>query len=380
MSLANSPWAKKYKDLHNTSLTSYVGFSSKPIIKWQLASDSQIVIDANNVIYTSTYDSVNSCYCINAINKEDGSIKWTYDFTGSYEEPYGTPSIDSTDVLYIGTDQNYLYAINISDGSLKWKYLAGDTIEGTSTIASDGTIYFNCDDKYLYAVNSDGTLKWKYYLDLNNVNEPPAIADDGTIYDTSPDGIIAINSDGTLKWSYNSGCGTLYTINSDGIIYYGVYNDGVYAINPDGTLKWKFTETFGGYTTTIYNRALDINNSLIYCAADNYENGYWSWYLYAIDISGAKQWEYNIDVSHSIMVIDDNGILYVGQDDASGGGGHIYALDKNGNILWTFAMSGQYNSVQALNSEKTLYVRSGGYLYALEGEKLARPFGFFNFF
>ncbi|MDN5325305.1 MAG: hypothetical protein PWP02_1024, partial [Thermosipho sp. (in: thermotogales)] len=50
--------------------------------------------------------------------------------------------------------------------------------DSSPAIGADGTIYVGSDDDYLYAINPDGSLKWKIY----GINNSPAIDSDGTIY------------------------------------------------------------------------------------------------------------------------------------------------------------------------------------------------------
>ena len=68
-----------------------------------------------------------------------------------------------------------------SDGTLKWSYLTGEDIDSSPAISLDGTIYVGSYDNYLYALNPDGTLKWRY-LTGGAVTSSPAISLDGTIY------------------------------------------------------------------------------------------------------------------------------------------------------------------------------------------------------
>ena len=53
------------------------------------------------------------------------------------------------------------FAINVSsgNGSLKWKYETNRGIYSKQAIGSDGTIYVGSGDDYLYAINPDGSLK-----------------------------------------------------------------------------------------------------------------------------------------------------------------------------------------------------------------------------
>ena len=45
------------------------------------------------------------------------------------------------------------------DSTLRWRYLTGGSVISSPAIGSDGTIYVGSADDYLYAVNPDGTLK-----------------------------------------------------------------------------------------------------------------------------------------------------------------------------------------------------------------------------
>lgn len=82
---------------------------------------------------------------------------------------------------------------------LKWKFETYNTITPGPAIASDGTIYIGSNDNNLYAINPDGSLKWKYNLG-SPIYSSPSISFDGTIYVVSWYKIYAINPDGTLKW------------------------------------------------------------------------------------------------------------------------------------------------------------------------------------
>ena len=116
---------------------------------------------------------------------QSGSLKWKFR-TDSYI--YSSPAIGSDGTIYVGSYDNYLYAIN-PDGSLKWKYKTDHWIWSSPAIGSDGTIYVGSYDNYLYAINPDGSLKWKYKTD-EWIDSSPAIGSDGTIYVGSKDGCL----------------------------------------------------------------------------------------------------------------------------------------------------------------------------------------------
>ena len=111
----------------------------------------------------------------------------------------------------------------------EWKYKTNGSIESSPAIGSDGTIYIGSDDDNLYAINSNGTKKWSYKTGAS-IKSSPAIGSDGTIYVGSDDNnLYAINPDGTKKWSYKTGnTRAPFTIGTDGTIYFGCNDTNLY--------------------------------------------------------------------------------------------------------------------------------------------------------
>ena len=204
--------------------------------------------------------------------------------------------------IYIGSYDNYLYAINPT-GTLNWKYQTGHSIYKSSpAIGSDGTIYIGSEDNYLYAINPTGTQKWTYQTGDSIYESSPAIGSDGTIYIGSVnDYLYAINPTGTQKWEYQTG-NSIYesspAIGSDGTIYIGSLDGYLYAIsdiavsadpaggsyantkqvtlttNLLGTIYWEmYSSNFNtGWTT--YTSPITISNScnLAFYAVDSSGN------------------------------------------------------------------------------------------------------------
>ena len=44
----------------------------------------------------------------------------------------------------------------------KWAFKTGDWVRSSPSIGSDGTIYVGSDDDNLYAINPDGSKKWAF--------------------------------------------------------------------------------------------------------------------------------------------------------------------------------------------------------------------------
>ena len=71
------------------------------------------------------------------------------------------PAIGSDGTIYVGSNDNNLYAIN-PNGSLKWAFKTGGEVYGPPAIEKDGTIYVGSWDNNLYAINPDSSKKWDF--------------------------------------------------------------------------------------------------------------------------------------------------------------------------------------------------------------------------
>ncbi len=235
--LADSPWPMFRQNLNHTGVSPYDTSSNPGKLKWSFTTGYDIfsspAIGSDGTIYIGSED--NKLYAISPA----GAEKWS--FIAS-DDIFSSPAIGSDGTIYIGCKGGKLYAIN-PDGTEKWSFTTGDYIHSSAAIGPDRTIYFGSDDYKLYAINPDGSKKWSYTTG-GRVLSSPAIGSDGTIYVGSEDNkLFAINPDGTKKWDFTTGMivRSSPAISSEGIIYVGSYDHNLYAINPDGTKKWSYS-------------------------------------------------------------------------------------------------------------------------------------------
>jgi outer membrane protein assembly factor BamB len=84
-----------------------------------------------------------------------GTVLWEFK-TG--ESEYGvssSPAIGSDGTVYVGSDDDKLYAINGKSGVKLWEFETGGNVFSSPAIGSDGTVYVGSDDKKLYAIKTD---------------------------------------------------------------------------------------------------------------------------------------------------------------------------------------------------------------------------------
>ncbi|MBM3242358.1 choice-of-anchor D domain-containing protein, partial [Candidatus Poribacteria bacterium] len=102
-----------------------------------------------------------------------------------------SPAIGSDETIYVGSLDNYLYAIN-PDGTPKWKFSTGGDVDSSPAIGSDGTIYVGSGDYHLYALYSESiglaNSNWpKFHHDNQNTGRVLIIGPDIAVTPTSYD-------------------------------------------------------------------------------------------------------------------------------------------------------------------------------------------------
>src|SRR5690242_11962099 len=64
----------------------------------------------------------------------------------------------------------------------KWTYRTGDAVQSSPAIGADGTVFLGSNDNNVYALDGNtGALKWSYATQ-GPVVFSPAIGSDGTVY------------------------------------------------------------------------------------------------------------------------------------------------------------------------------------------------------
>jgi outer membrane protein assembly factor BamB len=99
-------------------------------------------------------------------------------------------------VVYIGSEDDKVYAVNASTGAVKWSYTTGVPI-GSSPAVANGVIYIGSYDDNLYALDTgSGAVLWTATTG-NFVESSPAVAN-GFVYVGSIDSSIYAYSLGVV--------------------------------------------------------------------------------------------------------------------------------------------------------------------------------------
>jgi outer membrane protein assembly factor BamB len=88
----------------------------------------------------------------------DGSVVWRVEPGGSI---HSSPlTVESDDLVVVGTEDSYLLGYSLKDGSLKWRLAAGSKIQSAPAF-SKGRIFVGTESGELIAVDTGGQQMWK---------------------------------------------------------------------------------------------------------------------------------------------------------------------------------------------------------------------------
>ena len=249
------------------------------------------------------------------------------------------PPVSKDGVVYVGTHQGEVKAyIDDGSGSVResWTFRPAQSqadLEGvyhTPLVVGD-LVYVSAQDGFLYAIDKEtgivGSIGWR--RPQGQFGEPdPLVA--GPAYDPINDLILAPSEDGKLyayaamsgdqAWNpFQTGAAIWSTPAVDnGIGYFGSHDHKVYAVTlNDGKELWQYQT--GG---VVAGKPLIFDGKVI---AGSFDRS-----LYALSVeSGIKQWTFEADNWFWAGAVTDGKTIFAPNMD-----GNIYALDRNGNLLW----------------------------------------------
>jgi len=218
---------------------------------------------------------------------------------------YSSPAIGPDGAIYIGSDNNKLFAIN-PNGTLRWTVNTVGYTQSTPAIGADGTIYVGSYDANVYAINPNGTIKWVKATG-NIIYSSPAIGADGVIYIGSADHqLYALNPNGTQKWAFTAGDAVHSSpaIGRDGTIYVGSDDHKLYALN--APISFTVTPSAGanGAITPNTTQTVPYGGSVSFTATPSVNYVVDSWFLDNVAVqTGIPTYTVgNVTANHTVKV------------------------------------------------------------------------------
>lgn len=272
-------------------------------------------------------------------------LKWKYKVGDS---GVSDPVIDNG-ILFIGSDNNKLYAFDANTGKLKWSYTTLGKVY--TPTAKNRMVFAASFDNYIYALDFKGNLVWQYNTG-SSISSPPIVYNN-KLYGGFDKYIYSIHiNNGSLNWKYKTGDIIESTPSIDqGMIYIGSNDNNIYALDVGNmNLKWKYLT--GGSVSS--SPAL-INGKLITGSKDSS--------VYALNANDGKFiWseKTNEMVTSSPALFGNT--VYIGSND-----NNFYALDlDNGNVIWKFNTNDRIVSSPIVTDDMIYTGSKDGTLYALK--------------
>jgi glucose dehydrogenase len=134
-----------------------------------------------------------------AISVVDGQLLWQVTLPGRLS----VPGI-ARDRVFVGSTNNYLYALDADDGEIEWKWRAGGDVIGTAGDAMD-RIYFASLDNMLLALNrGNGNQRWRKSIDARPAIPPIVVNDIVLLTGVAPRLTSYSTRDGAVVGTYTA--------------------------------------------------------------------------------------------------------------------------------------------------------------------------------
>jgi outer membrane protein assembly factor BamB/HEAT repeat protein len=288
----------------------------------------------------------------------DPTIAWTFEI----DEPIKAAPTALGDTVYIGAEDNSVYALEAATGATVWEYerdepassglgdLFGDggapdtnrsspAVVGTDLYIghcrSDGAEFYNLHAK-------TGECHWTYTADAD-VYSSPAVVDELVYIGTTKGDVVALNAaTGSVQWTAT--IATELTASPTvvgGVVYIGSTEGSVHALDAtDGTERWTYP------TADCITATPAVSNATVYVGS--YDTN-----VYALDaVDGTELWSVETGTSVHGSTAVSGGTVYVGSGES------VLAIDADdGTEQWTVGTEGQIDASPAVRGD-TVYVGS----------------------
>lgn len=259
------------------------------------------------------------------------SLKWKFKTDGKI---FSSP-VAKNGIVYIGSEDGFLYAVEENSGKTKWKFKTNGAIHSTPGIF-ENTIFFGSFDGNYYAVNTqNGKLIWKFKT--------------GGEHWFGEKGIFGLKPETQYMedlWSFYLSSPVVYKKEKQAVVLFGSSDGNVYSLDAKtGSLKWKFKTNGPVHGTPV------IDQNKIYV-------GGWDAVLYALNIDTGKEiWRFATGtkpgfkgIQSSVAVAD--GKVFFGAREP-----FFFALEaETGKLVWKYDAENSWVLSTAVIQNNTVYV------------------------
>jgi len=281
---------------------------------------------------------------------KDLAVLWTFET----QDPITSTAAIVDGVVYVGSMDEYFYALDLKSGKLKWKYKAMGAVQ-SSPLVVGSLVVFGDEEGVIHALDrANGVMRWTFVTDGQVISS--ANFQDGNIFVGSYDGFLYCLSakDGTLVWKHET----------DGYLHGspGIMNDVVVAAGCDERLHVLQVSDGKPRASVSMGSVVGASASL---AGSNVYIGTYGGEVLQIDWN-AKQvaWRYHDeDKDFPILAsaaVTGKMVITGGRDKT------VRALDRQtGKLLWKFVTKARVDSSPVIVGDRVFVGSSDGNLYSL---------------
>lgn len=151
------------------------------------------------------------------------------------EAPIAAPPALGDDTVYVGSQDQRVYALDTETGEVRWRTGLGEAIMGRPLVR-DGTVYVHLwGASAAVALDGEtGAVRWRHSLFDGPVTPSPLFVDGRVVTAASVGEVMALDSDGEVVWRYN--INDSYGDDRRGTVpdgYLASHDDNVYATSRD---------------------------------------------------------------------------------------------------------------------------------------------------
>ncbi|HVO27535.1 MAG TPA: PQQ-binding-like beta-propeller repeat protein [Candidatus Margulisiibacteriota bacterium] len=255
--------------------------------------------------------------------------------------------------VYIGSTDNYLYAVKIADGTQDptFYFVTQNPITSTALVAQRfgaDALFFGDGNGDLFGVDASGNAQptnWPTLVTGFISSSPTLTTVDGTVYTASLGGIIAgVCPNGVERFALSTaGNQSSPAADVSSILYYGGDDHLLRAVRNDGALLWSFSASAPILNAPVV--AITNGSTAAIYVADN------GGFIFKVNSNGQAIPGFTFSgpgggpvgpMQSSPALAGDR--LYVGSDD-----GNLYAVDAtSGTVVWSFPTNGPIISSPAV--------------------------------
>lgn len=242
--------------------------------------------------------------------------------------------------------------IDSATGSRRWRLRVGDSITSGPAVV-DNTLYVGSDDNYLYALAANsGRIEWTARTD-DIIRATPVVGEDAVYVGTINGTLYAVDrADGAELWSVTVGSVVRSPALQDGTLYLGNFSETVRAIDAaDGSVRWQTAVESDRFVAL----EVAVGDGAVYAGSNGdlraFETG-----------DGAERWAVRVGNRSRVQSspVAANGRVYVNIGEA------VRAYDTaDGSLDWSAPIAGNANKPPVVY-DGVVYTSSDGAVHAFD--------------